>query len=197
MEKVKQHVSHSSLLTRYIDFVFVIYEMSHARQKSDEEDAELLPFAGLSWIFRMSFWPKCVTIVCPRFSSSILMVTVGTCEDVLTIVDEIGGTPALNNTGNRRWRIVNFARSANVDEEETTNGSLTLDRGNWSWNGRWCFPVAEVSRCSTSIRPWLTGRQVFEQSDWIVWRSLPKPVAVIYDIIMSFFSFSLYGKWQR
>lgn len=79
---------------------------------------------------------------------------------------------------NREFRVMD-----KIEEEETNNGSLTLDRGNWNWNGRWCFPVAEVSRCSTSIQLWLTGRQVFEQSDWIVSRSLPKPVALICDII--------------
>lgn len=46
-----------------------------------------------------------MTIATAEFSSNILMVTIGACEDALTIVEEIGGTPALNDIGNGKWKM--------------------------------------------------------------------------------------------
>lgn len=74
--------------------------MSGIRRLCVQYNIICLPFGGLNWIFNMSFCPKCVTIASLKFSSKILMVTIGTCEDTLTIVEEIGGTPALKNIEN-------------------------------------------------------------------------------------------------
>lgn len=68
-----------------------------------------------------------MTIASLIFSSKILIVTIGTCEDTLTIVEEIGGTPALKNIEN--VCIVNNSVQM-IRITEAKSKFLTLDREN-------------------------------------------------------------------
>lgn len=56
-----------------------------------------------------------MTIASLIFSSRILIVTIGTCEDTLTIVEEIGGTPALKNIENV-CIVNNYVRMIRITE---------------------------------------------------------------------------------